>query len=113
MDEYATKIEDLPDLSDQIIERPFQEDRNILTDENINLQIKKEEPGFFSSIMSTYFNNDIILLVLLLVIRTFPINNLIGYIPIVNSIVPDSGIFATIATSIVLAVIYITLIQFK
>lgn len=109
MDQYATRIEDLPDGN---VNNMFEQE-NIPDEDNISLQIKKEKKGFFSSFLSTYFNEEILLLILFFVIRAFPINKLIGYIPVVNSLIPDSGIFATIVTSVLLAILYVTILQFK
>jgi hypothetical protein len=108
--EFATRIDDLPDNFDDkmYLKSNYQEPQ-----ENINLDIKKEKPGFFSKVFGSYFNEDAILLVLFLIIRTFPINHFISYIPIVNSIIPDSELITTIVTSIILAFIYITILKFK
>lgn len=115
MDQYATRIEDLPDNGEQNFQNNF-EKRQVdfyPEDENINLKIKKEKKGIISSIYSAYFSEEALLLVLLLILRTFPINSLFGYIPLINSIIPESGFFATVVTSILLAFVYITIIQFK
>ncbi len=109
--EFATKIDDLPDNYDEkmyINQTNYQEPQ-----ENINLDIKVEKPGVFSSFFGSYFNEDTVLLILFLIIRTFPINHFIGYIPVVNSLVPESGLITTIITSIILAFIYVTILKFK
>lgn len=104
MDQYATNIDDLPLVYDEQPE--FQ-------DENVNIKIQKEEEkGFFSNLYSTYLSEESFLLILLLIIRTFPINNLFNYIPLVNSIIPENGFFATIVTSIILALSYLTIVKF-
>ncbi len=109
MDDFSTKIDDLPD---QDFLDSMQQQKDILVDDNMKLKIKKESPSFFSSFLS-YFNFDFIILILILTIRTFPLNNLIDFIPVVNSFIPSSGIFATLFTSILLAFTYVVLIQFK
>lgn len=115
MDQYATRIEDLPDadVNNMFEQENISKNIPVQNEDNISLQIKKEKKGFFSSFLGTYFNEEILLLILFFVIRAFPINRLIGYIPVVNSLIPDSGIFATIVTSVLLAVLYVTILQFK
>jgi hypothetical protein len=116
MDQYATRIDDLPDNGEQMFQNNNFEKKQMIEfnpDENINLKIKKENKGIFSSIYSAYFNEEALLLVLLLVIRTFHINSLFSYIPLINSIIPENGFFATIITSVLLAFVYITIIRFK
>lgn len=115
MDQYATRIDDLPDADvNNMFEREnITKNMQVQDEDNISLQIKSEKKGFFSNFLGTYFNEEILLLILFFVIRAFPINKLIGYIPVVNSLIPDSGIFATVVTSILLAVLYITILQFK
>lgn len=115
MDQYATRIEDLQDAD---VNNMFEQENDakhmqIQNDDNISLQIKKEKKGFFSSFLGTYFNEEVLLLILFFIVRTFPINKLVGYIPVVNSLIPDTGLFTTIVTSILLAVLYVTILQFK
>ena len=115
MDQYATRIEDLQDAD---VNNIFEQENDakhmqIQNDDNISLQIKKEKKGFFSSFLGTYFNEEVLLLILFFIVRTFPINKLVGYIPVVNSLIPDTGLFTTIVTSILLAVLYVTILQFK
>lgn len=114
MDQYATRIEDLPDGNvNDMFERENNKNIEVKDEDNISLQIKKEKKGLFSSFFGTYFNEEVLLLILFFIIRAFPINKLMGYIPVVNSLIPDSGIFATIVTSVILAVLYVTILQFK
>jgi translation elongation factor EF-G len=112
--EFATRIDDLPDNFENTMymdkinykEQPM---------DNISLDIKQEKKssGFFSSFFGSYFNEDVFLLILFLIIRTFPINNLFSYVPVVNSLIPENGFVATIITSIILAFIYVSILKFK
>jgi translation elongation factor EF-G len=112
--EFATRIDDLPDNFDN---KMYTDKMNYKDQpmDNISLDIKqeKEKSGFFSTFLGSYFNEDALLLILFLIIRTFPLNNFVKYIPVVNSLFPESGLMTTIITSVILAFIYITIIKFK